>query len=87
MLEIDSAEIIILGDFNVNWLNETDRKPLYNVMVTDNNYLQLIKDFTTDNKTLIDHIYCRTISEHLNSGILETYFTDHKTIWVSLKPK
>ena len=87
MLEVDSDENIIIGDFNVNWLSETDRRPLYNVMVTDNNYLQVIKYFTTDNNTLIDHIYCKTISEHLNSGILETYFSDHKTIWVSFKQK
>ena len=26
---------IFLGDFNVNWLNETDRFPLYNLFITN----------------------------------------------------
>ena len=33
MLEIDSDEIVIVGDFNVNWLNEIDRRSLYNVIM------------------------------------------------------
>ena len=80
-----SEENIIIGDFNVNWLCETDRRPLYDIMVRDNSYVQTISDYTTDNKTLIDHIYCKTTSQCVNSGILETYFTDHKTIWISYK--
>ena len=75
----------MVGYFNVNWLCETDRNPLYNVMIRDNSYVQLISDYTTDNRTLIDHIYCKTTSQSVNSGILETYFSDHKSIWVSYK--
>lgn len=26
---------IIIGDFNINWLVETDRRPLYNLLVRD----------------------------------------------------
>ena len=83
--ESASDENAIIGDFNVNWLSETDRNPIYNVMVRDNSYVQLISDYTTDNKTIIDHIYCKTTSQSVNSGILETYFSDHKTIWLSYK--
>ena len=83
VLEFAAEESVIIGDFNVNWLSETDRRPLYNAMVRDNSYVQLISDYTTDNKTLIDHIFSKMTSQTVNSGILETYFSDHKTIWVS----
>lgn len=48
---------IILGDLNINWLVETERRPIYNLLVRDNGYKQFISSYTTDNKTLIDHIY------------------------------
>ena len=74
---------IFLGDFNINWLVETERRPLYNLLVRDNGYKQLISSFTTDNKTLIDHIYTNILHLDIQSGVLETYFTDHKAVWAS----
>ena len=83
--EDSSSQNIIIGDFNVNWMVESDRQSLFNFMVIENNYSQLITDFTTDNKTLIDHVYTNLIEEQVHAGILETYFSDHKAIWASLK--
>ena len=74
---------VIIGDFNVNWMNEVQRRPLYNLFVQQN-YKQLISQYTTDNRTIIDHIYTNIPDLYVNSGILETYFTDHKAIWLSL---
>lgn len=74
---------VIIGDFNVNWMNEVERRPLYNLF-TQRNYKQLISQYTTDNKTIIDHIYTNIPDFYVSSGILETYFTDHKAIWLSL---
>ncbi len=54
-------------------------------MIRENNYRQLISEFTTDNRTLIDHLYSNLIEEEIHSGILESYFSDHKTVWASLK--
>jgi hypothetical protein len=82
--EDSSSQNIIIGDFNVNWMVESDRQALYNLMVIENNYSQLITDFTTDNKTLIDHVYTNLVEEQVHAGILETYFSDHKAIWASL---
>ena len=48
---------IIVGDFNINWLIETERRPLYNLLVRDKGYKQLISTHTTDDKTAIDYIY------------------------------
>jgi hypothetical protein len=55
--EDSSSQNIIIGDFNVNWMVESDRQSLYNLMVIENNYSELITDFTIDNKTFIDHVY------------------------------
>jgi hypothetical protein len=54
-------------------------------MVVQNRYRQLITGFTTDNRTLIDQFYTNLIEDEIEAGILETYFSDHKTIWASLR--
>lgn len=74
---------IILGDLNINWLVETERRPIYNLLVRDNGYKQFISSYTTDNKTLIDHIYTNILHLDIQSGVVETYFTDHKAVWAS----
>ena len=77
---------IIIGDFNVNWMNEIERRPLYNLLVTERNYKQLISHYTSDNRTTIDHIYTNFLPHShadTTSGTLETYFTDHKAIWLA----
>ena len=61
---------------------ESQRQALYDVMVRDNNYRQLISKCTTDNHTTIDHIYTNIVSS-VNSSILETYYSDHKAVWMS----
>lgn len=71
---------VFIGDFNINWLNEYQRRPLYDLFVKDNNYRQLVSCYTTDNKTCIDHVYTNLPETHVNVNILETYFSDHKGI-------
>ena len=78
---------IIIGDFNVNWMVDTERQSLYNVMIRDNGYMQLITSYTTDNNTLIDHIYTNITNMEVDSGNIETYFSDHKAIRISCKRK
>ena len=71
---------IFIGDFNINWLDESNRRPLYNFFINDNNYRQLVCNVTTDNQTLIDHIFTNLPEPHAKSHILETYFSDHKAV-------
>ena len=71
---------VFIGDFNINWLNEYQRRPLYGLFVKDNNYRQLVSCYTTDNQTCIDHVYTNLPETHVNVNILETYFSDHKGI-------
>ena len=74
---------IITGDFNINGLVETDRRPLYNLLVRDKHYKQLISTYTTDNNTIIDHMYTNISNIDIQADVLETYFTDHKAVWAS----
>ena len=81
LLVLHSSEFnIFIRDFNVNWLNEKERIPLYNLFVRDNSYRQLVLCYTTDNRTTIDHIYTNLPELHVNLHILETYFSDHIAI-------
>lgn len=72
---------ILIGDFNVNWLNHLERTAVYNLLVRDNQYRQLISCYTTDNKTCIDHIYTNLPETVVKANVLETYFSDHKAIF------
>ena len=72
-------------DFNINWRDEVERRSLYNLMINENGLEQLISSCTTDNETLIDHLYTNLIHEDVQAGTLETYIGDHKAIWASIK--
>ena len=74
-----------MGDFNVNWFDEVERRSLYNLMINENGFKQLISSCTTDNGTLIDHAYTNLIEKDVQAGTLETYFSYYKAIWASVK--
>ena len=74
LISLSSCFNIFIGDFNINWFDEIIRRPLYNFFINDNNYRQLVSSFTTDNQTLIDHIYTNLPESEASSHILETYF-------------
>ena len=80
-----NTPVIILGDFNVN-LNEnaSEKNTLSKYLIEEKKYVQLISQVTTDYKTRIDHIYTNISERVKNSGVLESYFSDHKPIFVSL---
>ena len=75
---------IILGDFNVNWISEKDRTGLLNLMVSQYGYKQHISNYTTNNMTCIDHIFSALHEAHIKTGVLETYYSDHKVIWIAI---
>ena len=60
---------IFIGDFKINWLDESNRRALYNIFVNCNNYRQLISTYTTDNQTTIDHIYTNLPESPANAHI------------------
>ena len=75
---------IIIGDFNVNWLNKQQMSGLYNLMVSEYGYCQVVNDYTTCNRTIIDHIYTNIGRNYIDVGILETYYSDHKAVWIGV---
>ena len=54
-------------------------------MITDRGYTQLIRQYTTDYRTQIDHIYTNVPQLVQCVGTLESYYSDHKPILISLK--
>ena len=75
---------VIIGDFNVNWLNKQQISGLYNLMVLEYGYCQVVNDYTTCNRTIIDHIYTNIGRNYMTVGILETYYSDHKAVWIGV---
>jgi hypothetical protein len=69
LAEYGADKTVILGDFNVNWMASDQRQPLYNVMIEDNSYQQLISSPTTDYNTLIDHVYTNITDEQITVDI------------------
>lgn len=81
-----SVPVVLLGDFNVNLMDETaEQKALTTCLIKERGYTQLIKHYTTDNKTQIDHIYTNVPQLVQSAGTLESYYSDHKPIFVSFK--
>ena len=65
---------LFIGDFNINWLNEKEKRPLFNLFIRDHCFRQIATTYTTDNITTIDHIYTNLPESHVNLHILDTYF-------------
>ena len=77
------TSVVILGDFNINLLEpSSEQKAIQRYMIEEKGYTQLIKQFTTDYKTQIDHIYTNIPHLVQSSGTLESYYSDHKPIFV-----
>ena len=75
VLALSSTQLkILIGDFNVNWFNVSEREPLYNLLVRDNHYRQLISSYITDSKTCIDHIYSNLPETQVKVHTLKTLF-------------
>ena len=80
-----NTPVLILGDFNVNLFeNTSDENTLCKYLIEERQYVQLIGQVTTDYKTQIDHIYTNIPERVQSSGVLESYFSDHKPIFVTL---
>jgi len=58
---------------------------LYQQMIVSYGYIQHILEFTTDNRTTINHIYTNLNESRVQTGVLETYFCDHKAVCIAIK--
>ena len=71
--------------FNINLLQDgAEQKALKVFLITNKGYKQLINQYTTDYRTQIDHIYRNVPHLVQSAGTLESYYSDHKPIFMSL---
>ena len=77
---------IILGDFNVDLLaSSSEKNALLREMIEVKGYTQLINQYTTDYRSQLDHIYTNIpLSVGISSGVLKSYYSDHKPVFISL---
>ena len=68
----------------MNWLNKQQMSGLNNLMVSEYGYCQVVNEYTTSNQTVIDHIYTNIAEIYINVGVLETYYSDHKAVWIGV---
>jgi len=80
-----TTPVLILGDFNVNLLEESSKKKkLQKFFQEQRQFTQIISQCTTDYHSLLDHIYTNIPAQVDHSGTLESYFSDHKPIFICL---
>ena len=75
---------LILGDLNVNLMEVSSEQKTLTCLIQKRNFTQLLNQFTTDYRTQIDHIYTNMPNHVLTAGALESYYSDHKPIFVCL---
>ena len=68
---------VIMGDFNFDLFKHQGLQPLAN-------YRQLIEQSTTSGSTLLDHIYISPTPANYSAGILNTYYSYHEPVFLSL---
>ena len=57
LISLSSQFNIFIGDFNINWFDEINRRPLYNFFINDNNYRQLVSNVTTEPNINRSYLY------------------------------
>jgi endonuclease/exonuclease/phosphatase family metal-dependent hydrolase len=73
---------ILMGDFNQNALQNSS---ISDLLLRRFSFYQLVQSITTDYDSCLDHIYINFPKDHLHLyGTLESYYSDHKPIFVSL---
>ena len=65
----------------------TEQKALTKYLITDKGYTQLINQYTTDYHTQIDHVYTNVPQCVQSASTLESYYRDHKSIYMYISMK
>ena len=79
---------VVLGDFNLDWSDSATKHLMSQLFL---GLRQLGQQVTTDyHSTLdlharyLDHVYTTILPDDINCFIIESYFTDHKPVILSL---
>ena len=76
---------MILGDFNINYLNDNEIKPLKTLM-NSLNYEQIVQSPTfVSAGSLLDHVYInRTMCNVIQNSVISVYYSDHDAVKISI---
>ena len=75
---------MILGDFNVNYLNDKEIRPL-KILMDSLNYKQIVRSPTfVSAGSLLDHAYVNpTLFRVIQNSIISVYYSDHDAVKIS----
>ena len=78
---------IIMGDFNMNYLNDDTIEPLKTLM-NSLLYSQLVQGptFVSEGSTL-DQVYIKPTHDIVQNSIISVYYSDHDAVKISIKHK
>ena len=78
---------MILGDFNIDYLNDSESKILKTMMEETLQYTQIVQSPTfVSSGSLLDHIYIdRNMFSVIQNSVISVYYPDHEAIRVFLK--
>jgi len=75
----------VMGDFNDNQVKDTN-SPILSYM-NRIGFRQLIRRPTTDNGSLLDHIYFNWKTADFKVDVIDTYYSDHDLVVISINKK
>ena len=77
---------VVLGDFNIDYMNSDDCNPLKSMMQSLN-FEQVVKEPTfISSGTLLDHIYLKSSRFNvLENKVISVYYSDHDAIKISIQ--
>ena len=77
---------IILGDFNINYLNDNQVQPLKSLMESFN-YTQIAtKPTFISSGSLLDHVYVRSTKfQIIDNYVVNVYYSDHDGIKITVQ--
>ena len=81
----EQKEILMLGDFNINFADKKEYKSLYNI-TSKYQLVEIIDSVTRPaSSTIIDHIYTSRDELVLELGVLKISLSDHLPIFITRK--
>ena len=69
---------ILMGDFNENLFNNCSH---VEKLMKDQGYKQCVQDATTENNTLLDHVYVRGLDDIITT-VIPTYYSYHEAVQI-----
>ena len=81
-LSLSNTPCVILGDFNEDVLHQ--QNSTLQTFMADSGFTLLVKSPTTDQGSLIDHVYYRNPSRNITVEVQDTYYSDHDTVYCSI---